>query len=187
MENLITIKQIKFIKKILPIYKVQLYKNELVFLINYSNLKKILLFLKNNSFCQYKILTVISAVDYIKKLKRFEIVYELLSIRYNNRIRIKINVDELIKLHSVEKLFLSSNWFEREIFDMFGIYFYNHTNLKRILNDYGFEGFPLRKDFPLTGYIEIKYDEKKKKIVSESLELSQEFRTFDFLTPWEQV
>nr|YP_009485514.1 NADH dehydrogenase subunit 9 [Melosira undulata]AVR57578.1 NADH dehydrogenase subunit 9 [Melosira undulata] len=185
MKHLIIIKQINCLKKILPISKIQLYNNELVIWINSDNVVNVLLFLKYNSFFQFQILTVISAVDYIEKLNRFEIVYDLLSIRYNARIRIKISLNELVIVNSVENVYLSANWFEREIFDMFGIYFSNHTNLKRLLNDYGFEGFPLRKDFPLTGYIEVKYDNTNKKIVSEFLELAQEFRTFDFLTPWE--
>lgn len=184
MSNKIIIKNLNNITKIFPVKKIQLYKNEVVIFISNIHIQKFLLFLKLHTLCQYSLLSSISGVDYIKKQYRFEIVYELLSIRYNNRIRIKTFTDLLGVLTSSEQIYASAGWFESEIFDMFGVFFKNHTNLRRLLTDYGFQGYPLRKDFPLSGYIELKYDAKKKRIISEYLELSQEYRTFDFLNPW---
>jgi NADH dehydrogenase (ubiquinone) Fe-S protein 3 len=114
-------------------------------------------------------------------------VYQLLSIQYNARIRVKTIIDELTAVESVTPLFSAANWFERETWDMFGICFLHHPDLRRILTDYGFEGHPLRKDFPVSGYIEFRYDDSKKRVISEPLELSQEFRYFDFASPWELI
>ena len=150
-----------------------------------NHLLDILLFFKNHILYQFKILTCISCVDYPMNKYRFKIVYELLSIRFNARLRVKVFTHELLGLDSCEKLFLAGSWYECEIFDMFGVFFKNHSNLKRILTDYGFEGHPLRKDFPLSGFIEMRYHESKKRVVTESIELSQEYRTFKFLSPWE--
>jgi NADH/F420H2 dehydrogenase subunit C len=183
----IIINQIKIIAKIFPIKKVQVFKNEIVIYIQNGFLFKLLLFLKSHTMCQYKVLTAISGVDYQKKQNRFEVVYELLSIRYNSRIRVKTAINQLQLVDSCETLFPAAGWFESEVFDMFGIFFANHSNLRRILTDYGFEGHPLRKDFPLSGFVELRYDEKQKRIISEHLELSQEYRTFDFLSPWNIV
>ena len=116
---------------------------------------------------------------------RFKLVYELLSVRYNSRIRIKIFLNELMNVNSCDKLFLTGGWYECEIWDMFGVFFTNHSNLKRILTDYGFEGYPLRKDFPLSGFIEMRYNEIEKRVIAEPIELAQEYRTFKFLSPWE--
>jgi NADH/F420H2 dehydrogenase subunit C len=182
--NKIIIRYIKMIAKIFPIKKIQVFKNEFVIFIEHSLLLKLLFFLKFHIMCQYKILSSISGVDYQKKQNRFEVVYELLSIRYNNRIRIKISINQLDLVESCEKIFPAAGWFESEVFDMYGIFFANHNNLRRILTDYGFEGYPLRKDFPLSGFVELRYDEKQKRIISEYLELAQEYRTFDFLSPW---
>jgi NADH dehydrogenase (ubiquinone) Fe-S protein 3 len=129
-------------------------------------------------------LSCISGVDLVSNTNRFVVVYELLSLTYNSRIRIKVFVDEKEKLKSICALFINSNWWEREIWDMYGVYFDNHPDLRRILTDYGFEGHPLRKDFPISGYVEVKYDENKKRIVVEPLELSQELRLFSFSSPW---
>jgi NADH dehydrogenase (ubiquinone) Fe-S protein 3 len=129
-------------------------------------------------------LSCISGVDLVSNANRFVVVYELLSLTYNSRIRIKVFVDEKEKLKSICALFINSNWWEREIWDMYGVYFDNHPDLRRILTDYGFEGHPLRKDFPISGYVEVKYDENKKRIVVEPLELSQELRLFSFSSPW---
>ena len=131
-----------------------------------------------------EIVTRNPAVDFHNKY-RFKLVYELLSVRYNSRIRIKIFSHELLTVESCDTLFSAASWYECEIWDLFGVFFKNHSNLKRILTDYGFEGYPLRKDFPLSGFIEVRYNETKKRIVSESIELSQEYRTFRFLSPWE--
>lgn len=184
MNQKLILNHIKTVIKNFPVKKIQIYKDEIFILIDNYYLLKFLLFLKLHVLCQYQILTCISCVDYPKKQYRFEVVYELLSIRFNHRIKIKTNINQLQFLRSCEEVYLSSGWYECEIFDMFGIFFENHSNLKRILTDYGFEGYPLRKDFPLSGYIELRYDEKQKRIISEYIELAQEYRTFDFLTPW---
>ena len=181
---LLIITNIKKIIKIFPIKKVQLFKDEIVLFIENSLLLDLLLFLKYHLLCQYTLLVSISGVDYIIKKKRFELVYDLLSIKYNNRIRIKNSIDQLQIVESCEKLYLSAGWFENEIFDMFGIFFFNHSNLRKILTDYGFEGYPLRKDFPLSGFVELKYDDSQKRIVTDFIQFSQEYRKFEFLNPW---
>ena len=150
-----------------------------------SLLLEILLIFKNHIGFQFKILTCISGVDYPMNKYRFKLVYELLSVRYNSRIRIKIFLNELMNVNSCDKLFLTGGWYECEIWDMFGVFFTNHSNLKRILTDYGFEGYPLRKDFPLSGFIEMRYNEIEKRVIAEPIELAQEYRTFKFLSPWE--
>lgn len=136
---------------------------------------------------QCKMLIDVTAVDYPSRAQRFEVVYNLLSVQYNMRLRIKASVDELTPVPSVSHLYPSANWFERETWDMFGICFLHHPDLRRILTDYGFEGHPLRKDFPLSGYVEFRYDDSKKRVISEPVELAQEFRYFDFASPWELV
>ena len=181
---LLTLNNIKKIVKIFPIKKVQLFKDEVVIFINSSLLLDFLVFLKYHFLCQYNMLVSISNVDYIKKKNRFELAYELLSIKYNNRIRIKIAVNQLQMVESCEKLYFSAGWFENEIFDMFGIFFFNNSNLRRILTDYGFEGYPLRKDFPLSGFVELRYDDSQKRIVTDYIQFSQEYRRFEFLNPW---
>jgi len=126
----------------------------------------------------------VCGVDYPTRPNRFEVVYHLLSHRYNSRIRVKTYCDEVTPVPSITPLFPAANWFEREAYDMFGIYFSGHPDLRRILTDYGFEGYPLRKDFPLSGYVEVRYDEEKKRIVAEPLELAQQFRNFDYGSAW---
>lgn len=187
MNQKIIIKNIKTIVKNFPVKKVQVYQNEIVIFVHIQHLLKMLLFLKSHVMCQYNVLTCISGVDYFQKYDRFETVYDLLSIRYNNRIRVKVSVNQLQFVDSCEKIYPSAGWYECEIFDMFGIFFSNHKNLKRILTDYGFEGYPLRKDFPLSGYVELRYDDRQKRIISEYIELAQEYRTFDFLSPWNHM
>ena len=144
-----------------------------------------ILFLKTNNKCKFKQLIDITAVDYPQREKRFKIVYLLLSHENNLRIIININIDEEINVPSITKIFPSANWMEREVFDMYGISFKDHPDLRRILTDYGFDGYPLRKDFPLTGHTEVRYNEDKKKVVSEPVKLDQEYRNFDFESPWE--
>ena len=144
-----------------------------------------ILFLKTNEKCKFKQLIDITAVDYPQREKRFKIVYLLLSHENNLRIIININIDEKEAIPSITKIFPSANWMEREVFDMYGISFKDHPDLRRILTDYGFEGHPLRKDFPLTGHIEVRYSEEKKKVISEPVKLDQEYRNFDFESPWE--
>ena len=144
-----------------------------------------ILFLKTNEKCKFKQLIDITAVDYPQREKRFKIIYLLLSHENNLRIVININIDEEINVPSITKIFPSANWMEREVFDMYGISFKDHPDLRRILTDYGFEGYPLRKDFPLTGHTEVRYSEEKKKVISEPVKLDQEYRDFDFESPWE--
>lgn len=142
-------------------------------------------FLKKNSDCQFTTLVDITAVDYPRREKRFDVVYHLLSMNLNQRIRVKVSLAEEEMMPTLVGLFPSANWFEREVFDMYGIPFAGHPDLRRILTDYGFKGYPLRKDFPLTGFNEVRYDEVQKKVVYEPVELVQEFRDFDFESPWE--
>ena len=144
-----------------------------------------ILYLKTNDKCRFKQLIDITAVDYPEKEKRFKLVYLLLSHENNLRILVNMDIDEKTSAPSITKIFPSANWMEREVFDMYGISFKDHPDLRRILTDYGFEGYPLRKDFPLTGHTEVRYNEDKKKVVSEPVKLDQEYRDFDFQSPWE--
>ena len=148
---------------------------------------KVMKFLRDDANCQFLTLLDVCCVDYPVDDERFEIVYHLLSMTHNNRIRVKLRTDEDMPVDSVTPLFKAANRWEREVWDMFGVAFNGHPDLRRILTDYGFEGHPLRKDFPLTGYVEIRYDDEQKRIVYEPVKLTQEFRTFDFLSPWEGV
>jgi len=153
--------------------------------IKIENLISTILFLKTNDRCRFKQLIDITAVDYPEKEERFKIVYLLLSLENNLRIIINVNLEEKTIVPSITKIFSSANWMEREVFDMYGISFQDHPDLRRILTDYGFDGYPLRKDFPLTGHTEVRYSEEKKKVISESVKLDQEYRDFDFESPWE--
>jgi NADH-quinone oxidoreductase subunit C len=153
--------------------------------INIKNLSSVILYLKTNNECRFKQLIDITAVDYPEKEKRFKIVYLLLSIENNLRVIININIDEKIIVPSITKIFPSANWMEREVYDMYGISFTDHPDLRRILTDYGFKGHPLRKDFPLTGHNEVRYSEEVKKVIYEPVKLDQEYRSFDFESPWE--
>ena len=187
MKQKLTLKYIKYLQKILPIKTICFYKDEITIKVSTGHIEIILTFLKYHNNCQYKSLTYIAGVDYPVKNRRFEVIYDLLSVRYNSRIRLKVSVSQLESICSAERIFPAANWFECEIFDMFGVFFLNHSNLRRLLTDYGFEGYPLRKDFPLSGYVELKYNDKEKRIISEYLELAQEYRTFDFSTPWSKT
>ena len=183
-QQLVVINHLQTLLKICPIEKVQVFKDDLIFLVKPKAIVNILLYFKYHILHQFKVLTSISGADYPNQKYRFKIIYELLSIRYNSRVRIKTFNYELMGLESTENLFFTSGWYECEIWDMFGVFFKNHSNLKRILTDYGFEGYPLRKDFPLSGFIEMRYNETQKRVISESIELSQEYRTFAFISPW---
>lgn len=152
-----------------------------------EGITRVLTFLRDDVNCRFKQLVDICGVDYPESEPRFEVVYNLLSLTNNNRIRVKVRTDEDTPVPTVTGVFSSANWWEREAWDLFGIYFSDHPDLRRILTDYGFEGHPLRKDFPLTGYKEIRYDDEKKRVVYEPVKLTQEFRSFDFLSPWEGV
>ena len=153
--------------------------------IDIENIISTILFLKTNEKCRFKQLIDITAVDYPENEKRFKIIYLLLSHEKNLRIVINTHINEKIVVPSITKIFPSANWMEREIFDMYGVSFKDHPDLRRILTDYGFEGYPLRKDFPLTGHTEVRYSEAKKKVISEPVKLDQEYRDFDFESPWE--
>ena len=142
-------------------------------------------FLRDDANCLFKQLVDICGVDHPENDNRFCVVYNLLSLAHNNRIRIKTWTDENTPVPSATSLFKAAGWWEREAWDLFGIYFSNHPDLRRILTDYGFEGHPLRKDFPMTGYVELRYDDELKRVVYQPVQLTQEFRTFDFLSPWE--
>lgn len=181
----IIFKNLKNLSKVCPLEKIQVFNDNIIIVVKPKLLFDVLLFLNNSILHQFKILTSISGVDYPMNKFRFNVVYELLSIRFNYRLRIKTFTHELLNLESCEKIYAAANWYECEIWDLYGIFFKNHSNLKRILTDYGFEGFPLRKDFPLSGFVEMRYNEIEKRVITESLELCQEYRTFDFFSPWE--
>ena len=165
--------------------KSQINLNQLFIDVDVEDVISTILFLKTNEKCKFKQLIDITAVDYPQREKRFKIIYLLLSHENNLRIVININIDEEINVPSITKIFPSANWMEREVFDMYGISFKDHPDLRRILTDYGFDGYPLRKDFPLTGHVEVRYSEEKKKVISEPVKLDQEYRDFDFESPWE--
>ena len=159
--------------------------NHIIFMAHYEDIITLLTFLRDDVRCQCKQLVDICGVDYLEKEKRFELVYHLLSLKYNHRFRVKIMVNEEEIVPSASSIFSSANWLEREIWDMYGIGFSGHPDLRRILSDYGFDGYPLRKDFPLTGYVEVRYDPERQKVVYEPVNLDQEYRQFDFISPWE--
>jgi len=167
------------------IKKSEINFNQLFITVDIENLISVILFLKTNKKCRFRQLIDITAVDYLEKEKRFKIVYLLLSHENNLRILIEANIDEKTRVPSITKIFPSANWMEREVFDMYGIYFNDHPDLRRILTDYGFQGYPLRKDFPLTGHTEVRYSENKKKVIYETVKLDQEYRNFDSESPWE--
>jgi NADH-quinone oxidoreductase subunit C len=158
---------------------------ELNVVVQASAIVTMLSFLRNDSECLFSSLIDITAVDYPTRAHRFDIVYHLLSMYKNHRIRVKIETNEETQVPSVSILFPAANWFERETFDMYGVFFSGHPDLRRILTDYGFSGYPLRKDFPMTGYTEVRYDLDQKRVIYEPVKLVQEFRSFDFLSPWE--
>jgi len=174
----------QYLLDILPIINYTFNKNELCINIPFNKIIPILFFLKNHTNSQFKILSDICVVDYINKKERFEIIYNLLSIRFNNRLKIKVCINELQPIDSIVNIYKAAGWSEREAWDMFGIFFNNHPDLRRILTDYGFEGHPLRKDFPLSGYLEVYYNELKKRVVYEPLNLAQQYRLFEFNSPW---
>ena len=145
----------------------------------------VLKFLRDDTLCRFVQLIDLCGVDYPERARRFDVVYHLLSMHNNQRIRVKIEAGEDETVPSVRSIYPCADWFEREAFDMYGILFAEHTDLRRILTDYGFEGHPLRKDFPLTGHVEVRYDDQQKRVVYEPVKLVQEFRNFDYLSPWE--
>lgn len=178
-----------YVSEIMPKYVEHVlltHHNELELLIHPDGVIPVLTFLRDHTNAMFESAMDVTAVDVPARPYRFELVYNLLSVHYNARIRVKTYTDELTPVESASSVYLSADWFEREIWDMYGIFFTNHPDLRRILTDYGFEGHPLRKDFPLSGYTEVRYDDELKRIVSEPIELAQEFRKFELKSPWEQ-
>lgn len=163
----------------------ELVHGELVIHAQREKICRVMQFLRDDRECACGVLVDVTALDFPERAERFEVVYQLLSLTQNHRIRVKIKASEDMPVPTVTGVFSAANWLEREVWDMFGIYFSDHPDLRRILTDYGFDGHPLRKDFPLTGYVELRYDEEQKRVVYEPVRLTQDFRRFDFLSPWE--
>ena len=176
-----------YIKNAMPeaILSARFVNDELVLAAQSETIPHILLFLRDDSNCLFKILIDICGVDYPDRERRFDVVYHLLSLRHNQRIRVKLQVNDDVLVPSAVGVFSAAGWYERETWDLYGIMFANHPDLRRILTDYGFDGHPLRKDFPLTGFVEVRYDEAQKRVVYEPVKLPQDFRSFDFMSPWE--
>ena len=160
-------------------------RGQLIVICKSDEIVSFLTYLRDDPNCLFKVLLDICGVDYPDKSKRFEIVYHLQSLRLNQRIRVKVLCEEEEIIPSVSGVFSSANWYERETWDLYGIMFSDHPDLRRLLTDYGFDGHPLRKDFPLTGNVEVRYDEEQKRVVYEPVKLTQAFRSFDFMSPWE--
>ncbi|CAH0564245.1 unnamed protein product [Brassicogethes aeneus] len=178
----------QYLAQCLPKFVQKIHRNhcnEIEVMVHTTGILPILQFLKDHHNCQFACCTDITAIDVPSRIYRFEVIYNLLSIRYNTRIRVKTYTDELTPLESAISVYKNANWLEREVWDMYGIFFQNHPDLRRILTDYGFKGHPQRKDFPISGYIELRYDDEKKRIVREPIEHPQEFRRFDLSGPWE--
>ena len=160
---------------------------ELNVVVRSEGIARTLKFLRQDSNCLFEMLVDVCGVDYPERQERFEVVYNLLSLRHNQRVRVKLAVDEGVAVPSVHDIFPSASWFERECWDMYGVFFSGHPDLRRLLTDYGFDGHPFRKDFPLTGYVEVRYDDEERRVVYEPVKLTQAFRSFDFLSPWEAM
>lgn len=169
------------------IEQVSLTGSELVVQCRRSQIGALLRHLRDDPLLRFEQLMDVCGVDYPSRPERFEVVYNLLSLSHNRRIRVKVAVAEGEAVPTAVEIYRSANWYEREVWDLFGVYFEGHPDLRRILTDYGFEGHPLRKDFPLTGYVEVRYDDEQKRVVYEPVKLTQDFRNFDFLSPWEGV
>jgi len=175
---------LNYLKDFLPLIAVDFDKNGPIISVKPENLLFVLKSLKLHTNTQYSVLTAVSGVDYPFRKRRFEVVYDLLSVKFNSRIRVKTFVDEVTPLTSAVSVFPAATWWEREVWDLYGVFFFQNEEIKRILTDYGFEGHPLRKDFPLSGYVESRYDDRLKRVVCEPLEHAQEFRSFDFTSGW---
>ncbi len=163
----------------------EIAKGELALSVRRDAIVRVLTYLRDDDACKFGALMDVCGVDWPAKPERFEVVYNLLSMRHNRRIRVKLTTDENTPVPSAVGVFPSAGWFERETWDMYGVFFADHPDLRRILTDYGFEGHPLRKDFPLTGHVEVRYDAEQRRVVYERVKLTQDFRSFDFLSPWE--
>ena len=175
---------LNYLKDFLPLIAVDFDKNGPIISVKPENLLFVLKSLKLHTNTQYSLLTAVSGVDYPFRKRRFEVVYDLLSVKFNSRIRVKTFVDEVTPLTSAVSVFPAATWWEREVWDLYGVFFFQNEEIKRILTDYGFDGHPLRKDFPLSGYVESRYDDRLKRVVCEPLEHAQEFRSFDFTSGW---
>ena len=182
-----SILSLKHLLLMFPIIKIEFYNKEICLITQTKLSNNVLFFFKKHFNYQFKVLTCVSGIDEPNSFYRFKVVYELLSVQYNKRIRLKFIVDELMSINSAETVFPAANWWECEVWDMFGIFFNNHSNLVRLLTDYGFEGYPLRKDFPLSGFYEAKYSQIKNRVIYSNIELCQEYRTFNFPSPWEKI
>ena len=158
---------------------------ELTLIAEAARIKEVLTFLRDDPACQFICFTDLSGADYPDREKRFEVIYQLLAPTLNHRIRVKIATDEATPVPTATSVFPAADWYEREVYDFFGVLFSGHPDLRRILTDYGFDGHPLRKDFPMTGFVEVRYDDQEKRVRYEPVRLDQEFRQFDFLSPWE--
>mgnify|MGYP001394230576 FL=1 len=161
--------------------------SELNVVVRSEGIARTMKFLRQDPNCLFEMLVDVCGVDYPERQERFEVVYNLLSLRHNQRVRVKLTVDEGVAVPSVHDIFPSASWFERECWDMYGVFFTGHPDLRRLLTDYGFDGHPFRKDFPLTGYVEVRYDDEERRVVYEPVKLTQAFRSFDFLSPWEAM
>lgn len=159
--------------------------DELTVRVNAADIVKVATFLRDDPACQFVCFVDVTAVDYPAREQRFDVVYHFMSPRLNQRIRVKAATDEVTPVPSLINVFRGADWFERETYDLYGVLFTGHPDMRRILTDYGFEGHPLRKDFPLTGFVEVRYDDEQKRVVYDKVKLAQEFRNFDFLSPWE--
>lgn len=162
-------------------------KDELVLHVKRDSIMRVLQFLRDDSECGFSVLLDVCGADYPERKERFDVVYNLLSLNNNQRIRVKVQTSDGVAVPSVVEIFSSATWFERETWDMYGIYFSGHPDLRRILTDYGFEGHPLRKEFPLSGFVELRYDNKLRRVVYEPVKFTQDFRRFDFTSPWEAM
>jgi len=160
-------------------------RNELTIAINGADIVKVATFLRDDPRCEFRCIIDITAVDWPARERRFDVVYHFLSPTKNMRVRVKLETDESTPVPSIVDVFAGANWFERETYDLYGVLFTGHSDMRRILTDYGFEGHPLRKDFPLTGFVEVRWDDEQKRVVYDKVRLAQEFRNFDFLSPWE--
>ncbi len=184
-ESLVVVGQLISAKLPNAVRSFHVRNGELTILAERDHITPLLRSLRDDQLCGFETLIDICGVDYPERTERFEVVYHLLSMQLNQRVRVRIRTDEETAVPSAVSLWPAANWFEREAFDMFGIQFADHPDLRRILTDYGFEGWPLRKDFPLTGHYEVRYDDLEKRVIYEPVQLAQEYRNFDFLSPWE--
>ena len=167
------------------VVRVEQRLGELMVTVNAGSIVRVLSFLRDDSQCEFKVLVDVCGVDWPQRERRFDVVYNLLSVKLNQRVRVKLEADGSAPVPTATGVFPSAGWYEREAWDLYGIMFSDHPDLRRILTDYGFEGHPLRKDFPLTGHVEVRYDDELKRVVYEPVKLTQDFRRFDFLSPWE--